>query len=269
MKKPIILTILLLIISGFVIVLKFTPYANLSLNFSKPVYSYVNKPVTQTLPNLKVDGYYPYIENVRPEINTSIKKSIDSLIAEKSKDVTETLKAIKETGGRTSDMVGQISLETITPTELDPDTISFLMRATGYTGGAHGFLYYIPFNFEAKTGLPLNRDQILTLKKIKLDNLASVARPILKKEMERKLGEYSKELSNEEGEEGLTALRKNIVKIDDTMFNEGTDVKKENYLNILLGKNSFDIYFEPYAVASWAEGEFIITIPFSQFPNPN
>ena len=59
------------------------------------------------------------------------------------------------------------------------------------------------------------------------------------------------------------AKDKEIV-LDEEWVNKGTNYSKDNYEHFYFDKKGLNIVFVPYQVASWADGEIIINIPYEK-----
>lgn len=57
------------------------------------------------------------------------------------------------------------------------------------------------------------------------------------------------------------------ILFNDWQVEEGTKITDKNYENFYLDNNGLNILFPPYQVASWADGEIKITIPFEELEN--
>ena len=57
------------------------------------------------------------------------------------------------------------------------------------------------------------------------------------------------------------------------MVTPGTEPKKENFRTFRLEKDGITFYFDPYQVASWADGVITVTLSLSELaeagPNPS
>ena len=57
------------------------------------------------------------------------------------------------------------------------------------------------------------------------------------------------------------------ILFNDWQVEDGTKITDKNYENFYLDNNGLNILFPPYQVASWADGEIKITIPFEELKN--
>lgn len=57
------------------------------------------------------------------------------------------------------------------------------------------------------------------------------------------------------------------ISFNDWQVEDGTKITDKNYENFYLDNNGLNILFPPYQVASWADGEIKITIPFEELEN--
>ena len=57
------------------------------------------------------------------------------------------------------------------------------------------------------------------------------------------------------------------ILFNDWQVEDGTKITDKNYENFYLDNNGLNILFPPYQVASWADGEVKITIPFEELEN--
>ncbi|MFA5369071.1 MAG: DUF3298 domain-containing protein [Candidatus Paceibacterota bacterium] len=117
--------------------------------------------------------------------------------------------------------------------------LSFKFMISEYTGGVHSNFTDATFVFD------LVDNKKLSLEDLFVENV-----------------DYLKKISN------IAITQFKIANIsDENWLNEGAGQKLENYKNFIVSDNSIIFYFPPYQVASYAAGEQIVEIPFSQIRN--
>ena len=119
----------------------------------------------------------------------------------------------------------------------DEQVFSFLSYYSGYTGGAHGYYCYLGHNFDAATGEELTLADLVADEQSLKDLLWQ---KLLEKYPEGSIGTFNSSL--------------------DDYGTGGYD------LNFVVDPQGLTFIFNPYEIASYAEGIQIVTIPFDAYP---
>lgn len=117
--------------------------------------------------------------------------------------------------------------------------ICFRINGYDYLGGAHGTPYYESFIFDLNTGNRLKAGDFIDLTEEELKN--KVLEAVVKR-----MNEEGRDLFWEDAEESVY----NIITPD--------------YANAYLSENGIVFYFDPYLIASYAQGFIEIEIPYSE-----
>ena len=118
------------------------------------------------------------------------------------------------------------------------DFISVNFGRSEYTGGAHGNFWTLVFNYDLKNN-----------KKIELPELFKPDAAFLKI-----LSDYA-----------IADLKKQIGDGYESII-DGAGAKIENFARWNITKEGLKFSFDPYQVASYAQGGFEVTVPYEKFP---
>jgi len=185
---------------------------------------------------------YPQFPDLPKAFNKKIELTVLDAEAVFKKSSQENEKARKDTGGR-SISSGEYSFAvTWVPDQLNSKIISFVMRTSYYTGGAHGGqdIYTFTYNLEKKSEVPL--PQLFINTPDYLDRISQFAINELKLKMKQTSG----------------------VEPNMDMLISGATPKLENFSRFTLGAGeSITFYFPQYQVAPYVFGEQKVLMPLS------
>lgn len=163
--------------------------------------------------------------------NKKLDNEIKNYVEEKRKSFIE----IVDKAGSTETSKYNFVLSAQNNQQKDIEFVHLLSFA--YTGGAH----YVR---EDKTYVyDLKSEKYLTLKDFLIEGNFEKLKPIIL------------EYIYEYGE-------KNEINLMEDWVNRGTEYENSNYEHFYLNGNGLNIIFVPYQIASWADGEIKITIPY-------
>lgn len=177
---------------------------------------------------IKID--YPDIENKRE--NAKIARSIKNYIDEKKKEFVEV--ADKEDKNDTYEFMVTNSVYEY------EDFTSIHLQIYSYVGGAHYIREDKSYYFRTRTGEELHLNNFL-VDEYALGKLAELSVDYIEKYFEEKQ-----------------------IDLSSNMVEEGTKPIFENYTHFTFRQDGLEILFPPYQVASWADGEIRITIPYKE-----
>jgi hypothetical protein len=135
-------------------------------------------------------------------------------------------------------------------TRYSDQIISIKMSFSEFTGGAHPNTYYVTKTYDLGSGKSLNLSDLFTPGSDYLKQLSTLSSAQL--------------IANSEYLQGLPADQRES---DDSTrwIKEGTAATEDNFRSWGLEGKTLNIYFPPYQVASYAEGEHQVKIPLSEF----
>ena len=136
-----------------------------------------------------------------------------------------------------SDTVSLFDSFDVTLARADENILCLLKDISNYGGGAHGMYGFFGVNFDSQTGKQLKISDVCT----DVEILKAVIKNQLKKDYPRSPFENLDSYLNE--------------RISQDDFNFTID-----YLGL-------SFYFNPYEIGSYAEGAFLVTINFNDYPN--
>jgi hypothetical protein len=133
-------------------------------------------------------------------------------------------------------------------TQSNLDYISFILRSSGFSGGAHGYENYVSFNYDVENKTELEIGDLFSTDFDYLNYLSVSSREILEKRFA---------LINEEDKlnyspEALQEYTDSII----ASIEEGTGPEKENFSIFTFLPNKIKIYFAQYQV-----GPYVIGMP--------
>lgn len=128
----------------------------------------------------------------------------------------------------------------------NPDVASVTFNIYSYTGGAHGQIFIVVFNFDLKTS-----------KQLELKNLFA--------EPEKALAIMS--------QVSVAQLQKSLGEdVDEDMLKDGTEPDVANFSCLVLTPAGVTVEFQPYQVGPWSIGQQHVDIPLADLeaakPNP-
>lgn len=178
---------------------------------------------------MKID--YPKLENDRK--NSRIVNSIKKYITSKKDEFIDTVRNLER-----DDIIYDF-LVSNSMNEYE-DLISIHILINSYTGGAHYTREDKSYHYRKETG-----------EEISLSNLLEDEDALEK-------------LSYKAYTHILKYKNDNNLDFIDEIIREGTEAKYENFTHFTFEYDGLNILFPPYQVASWADGEVRITIPYNE-----
>jgi hypothetical protein len=133
-------------------------------------------------------------------------------------------------------------------TQSNPDYISFILKFSGFSGGAHGYENYVSFNYDVRNKKELEIDDLFSDDFDYLNFLSLRSREILKNRFAIVNEEDKVNYAPEMLEEYLDSI---VSSIED-----GTGPEKENFSVFTFLPNKIKIYFAQYQV-----GPYVIGMP--------
>lgn len=139
------------------------------------------------------------------------------------------------------DMPGNLFLEVdLLPVRTDDTVFSFLEYYQDYGGGAHGYYMFTGHNFDPATGKEYTLDQMVADE----DAFRNAVDQVLKEKYpDSSIGTLGVTLDN---------------------YGSGAD---QTPFNWVMGADAILVYFNPYDIASYAEGVFVADIRFADYPD--
>ena len=128
----------------------------------------------------------------------------------------------------------------------DEEVLSLNRVVESYSGGAHGFYYTDPVNFDVKSGNQIELTDIFK-------DTSALPGMIMTKLME----------DVEDASEMLWDDAEEIIK---KLIDGNTDYGE---INFLVDKKGVKFYFEPYLLAPYASGELMVEIPYNSADSDN
>lgn len=196
---------------------------------------------------------YPYFKYSGEEFNNKIKLLLDEQIESQkinAKDGWQARYDTQENGDnipKTPAKNDKWQFQSdFTILQSNMNYISFVLRYSGFTGGAHGFENIVSFNYDIKNKKVLSLREVLSNKSNYLEYISDKARLYLKKNFAT-LTEEDKKNSSEE------AIKEYIKNTED-MINLGTEPKEENFGVFTFTPDKVKIYFSQYQVGPYSIG---------------
>lgn len=182
-----------------------------------------------------VDIKYPVTGNAA--IDADIKAGLDEQITTFKTDV----------GDMPADtMIGLNSLSAdYEEFSFNKNYISIKFTFSIYTGGAHPNSFFVTKTYDTTSGKPVSLASLFQPGKPYLNTLSKLSVDSL--------------ITNSPYLQELPAEEKNSEE-NTKWITEGASAKEENYQDWVLKPDSLEIYFEPYQVASYAEGSQTVEI---------
>ena len=187
-----------------------------------------------------------------PELAAALKHEAEKTFAEREKEIaqeTEDAKTMYEEMPEYFD--GFTDSSDLVILRSDPKVVSFFFPGYAYTGGAHGMYYNGCATYDTLTGEKLTFDDVL---KGTPDLM-----PIILKELEETYPDMEFLFEPEE------ALGNYDISLSE--FQEGTNGEDNRYPYVWgLTPVGAYIYFDAYALNSYAEGDQLILLPYEKYP---
>lgn len=185
---------------------------------------------------------YPQFPDLSKTFNKKIQTTILDAEAKFKKSSEENEKARKDTGGRAT-ASGEYSFAVSwVPDQLNSNTVSFVVRVSYYTGGAHGGEDVFTFNYN-----------ILKKKEVALSELFLTTPDYLDRISQFAINELKLQMKQTSG-----------VDPNMDMLIAGASPKVENFSRFTLGAgDTITFYFPQYQVAPYVFGEQKVLMPLS------
>lgn len=214
-----------------------------SIHQSKGVYDTDNSPVISTVyyelgMNNGTAGEntdYPALKTALDSYNAELKKRMEGMVS----DYADDAKADKKEQG--SDFQAYQENSSIKVLRADSTVFSFLETCSTYTGGAHSNTVFYSHNYDTASGTELKLTDVIPD--------TSMLPDILGKKLDR---DYS----------DATWLVDNV---SDTIRDELSGKDPDTAIAWTLGPDGITFWFEPYHLASYADGTQQVTLPYSAY----
>lgn len=204
---------------------------------------------------VKFDIKYPYFKNASDEFNTSIEGMLQAQVDENKKGGQENWLARYETQS-TGDNISEFPPENekfsfgsnFTIVQSNSNYISFIQNYGGFTGGAHGYENNVSYNFDIKKQKNIELKDIFSSNFDYLNYLSVKSREYLKSQFAK--------ISEEDMKNSDPQALKEYIDNMNSMIDEGTLPKEENFGIFTFTPDKIKIYFAQYQV-----GPYVIGMP--------
>lgn len=199
---------------------------------------------------------YPQFANASAEFNKKIEDVAMNAVHEHAKDSEENWKARYET--RTpGETIAQKPSENdkfqlaikYEPAQVNSLAISFILRISGYTGGAHGYENLVSFNYDVQNAKELTLDDFFKATPNYLTILSDFSRKELTAQFHERL-----EIKTPEDEQNFTESTL-------PMLLDGTKPEAQNFSVFTFTPKEMTVYFTQYQVAPYVMGESQVVFP--------
>ncbi len=181
---------------------------------------------------------YPQFPELSRELNDSIKSFADDAL----KNFTDALEETEGRMPRTGDDPAPYYLAvTWQPSRVSEDTLSFVLRGSSFSGGAHGSNKLMTFSWNPDQDVPITLDDVFTAVPGYREKISAYARAELLRDM---------------AQEGADVNR--------DMLEEGTEPTADNFSRFTIEPfGMIRFYFPEYQVAPYVFGEQQVLMPVS------
>lgn len=128
--------------------------------------------------------------------------------------------------------------------EKNDNTISFMISAESFTGGAHANSVLYPINYDVKAKKLISLEEVMKMNGVNTEN-------------------WLTKLSSEAKKQLMEQIKSGKLNTSEDMMKDGISAKAENFKNFTIEKNGVKIYFQDYSIAPHSEGCQSIIVPFS------
>ncbi|MCR5213849.1 MAG: RsiV family protein [Eubacterium sp.] len=205
----------------------------------KPLYTRTNESLYLSS---DTEAYYPGLKKALEDFNKATGNLLVGHAAEVENSFDEMVEMAKEVYDNTSDpeYFTELFDENYVDIErLDDQLLSIRLGFNNYYGGAHPYYGCTGYTYDANTGDSLKLVDMVS----NLDDLREAAREVMSRDYPDLFNEeYNMELFNE-------------------CFND------ESSLAWTVEPEALVIYFNPYQIASFAEGQQVVRLKFSDYPD--
>lgn len=219
-------------ISGILILLVLVTWGILSHGFKEnplnPFYPFIiqEKTINENLRDGTINIKYPVTKS------TVLNEAINNFIKTQEKDFKDNISGLSNISSATG------SLDISYKSYLSNRTVSLNFDVNSDTGGAHGNLNTITFNYDKTLDKILSLKDIFVAKSDYLFSLANLVKPLLKIGLEKSQFQ------------------------DDTWLEAGAGAQENNYKQFVFTKDGLTFFFDPYQVAPYSAGSQEITLPY-------
>lgn len=195
-----------------------------------------------------VDAEFPQFDTVDSSFNQKIESLVDGKISGFEKTAEANWKARMETAKPGTEMPQSSPLYlniSWTPTQLNVQYISFVIRLEAYEGGANARQEIFAFNYSVKKDSEISVDELLGDYDNYLGKLSFYTINYLMEKFSRK--------SN-----GNTDVIRNMII-------QGAGLKQENFKNFTFTDRTLNLFYSKYQVAPGYLGEQVVQVPMNTF----
>lgn len=216
--------------------------------------SYETKTLTISDPYVTFDVKYPYFKNADANFNSNIENLLKAKIEDHKKASKEYWQARydTQTKGENFPKVPATDADKLyfssdfTIVQSNSSYISFVLRYSGFSGGAHGYEINTSFNYDVKNQKLIELKDLFPNDSQYLTSLSNQSREFLMKEF----ATVSEDDKKNSTPEALKEYVDNIV----SMINSGTEPSVENFSVFTFTGDKIKIYFAQYQVGPYAFG---------------
>jgi len=205
-----------------------------------------------------VSGTYPQFRNADPSFNDKIKNAMAIAQAEFENNAKENWNARRKTATlaekiaefpNPGDFVFSIKTDYI---QVNQNTVSVLMSAYGFNGGAHGYQVLYSYNYNVKSGREINMTDLFLNDSQYLSTVSDYSRKDLLSQFQNKIkrADYDNDADYKSTLQSIT-----------DMIIPGTEPTVDNFSVFTLSPGFINIYFSQYQVAPYVYGSQIVKMP--------
>lgn len=198
-----------------------------------------DKKITDNTKPFKIDIIYPYIDGF-DEFNQKVENIVNGRINEFKTYSLENDAAVKQTDPESyAKYPRQYDLDIgYEKGEINENIVSVVFEVYSFVGGAHGATNFIPLNYDTKTK-----------KEIKLADLFLGQPDYIQKISDYCIADLTKQVTQR------------MESIEGLWIQDGAGPEENNFSIFMIKKDSIVFYFEQYQIASYALGDFKVTMP--------
>ena len=219
-------------IFGLIIIIILVTWGVLSHGFKEnplnPFYPFViqDKTISENLKDGTIHITYPITKSA------ALNEAINSFVSAQEKDFKDNISGLSDISSATG------SLDISYKSYLSDRTASFNFDVNSDTGGAHGNLNTITFNYDKTLDKVLTIGDVFVNQPDYLVQLSNLAKPLIKSSLAQSQFQ------------------------DDLWLEEGAGAKEENYQRFVFTQDGLTFFFDPYQVAPYAAGSQDITLSY-------
>lgn len=217
--------------------------------------SYEVKTLNIDDPYVTFDVKYPYFNKADDSFNSSIENLLKGKIEEHKKASREYWQARYDTQEKGENFPNVPATEAdklyfssdIIIVQSNPLYISFVLKVSGFSGGAHGYETNNSFNYDVENQKVINLSDLFPNDPQYLNYLSLGSRMYLENKFAAEADANSDENSDPKA---LEEYAKNMI----SMVESGTEPKEENFSVFTFTPGKVKIYFAQYQVGPYVEG---------------